>query len=66
MIIGVFFTQDGQTNKLFTWNHRVVDEATGMIHFVPINAEDEGDYKCVARNDVGTASSEAFLTVVSE
>jgi len=58
------FYKDGVEAPLSSRNHIVVDGSRGMIHFVPLNKEDEGKYTCRAINDVGTARTNGSLTVI--
>ena len=53
-------------NKLIPADHGrvVVDGDTGRVHFKPLRKEDEGDYTCVAINDVGETKSTAFVRVL--
>lgn len=43
-----------------------MDGDSGAIHFRPQHKEDEGDYRCVAFNDVGDVETVLHLEVVGE
>ena len=59
--------QDGNENPVQDQEERVfVDRDAGVIHFRPLDRGDEGEYRCEAENQAGSASTEGFFDVISK
>jgi len=56
--------QDNNENAVHSTDRVQVDGDSGAIHFRPQHKEDEGQYRCVAFNDVGDTETLIDLTVV--
>jgi len=58
------FYKDNNDNPVPSTERVEVDGNAGNIHFRPIEKGDEGDYKCVATNDVGQDEATGHLRVL--
>lgn len=58
------FYKDGNQQPLSSTETRIVDADAGTIHFRPIHRDDDGEYRCVAHNDVGTDEAVGTLDVI--
>ena len=59
----VYISQDGNRNRVPSTDRVEVDRDSGNIHFRPLMKDDEGQYECVATNDVGEARGTGYLKV---
>merc|ERR1712226_570225 len=57
------FYKDGNRNRVPSTDRVEVDRDSGNIHFRPLMKDDEGQYECVATNDVGEARGTGYLKV---
>ena len=67
VVMFCLLAQDGNENPVHDQEERVfVDRDAGVIHFRPLDRGDEGEYRCEAENQAGSASTEGFFDVISK
>ena len=59
----VYIYQNDEQNAVQPSERVVIDADGGAIHFKPLQKGDEGNYRCMASNDVGSDSASGFLYV---
>lgn len=58
------FFKDGSKQPLSSTETRIVDAQAGVIHFRPVHRDEDGEYECVAINDVGEDRATGRLDVI--